>query len=115
MQHCTPLAIPGVKVKNAPRVATAHMAVGRRAYLRGLKSHQIFKPVAFETLGAWDEEAVALLKRITSSLARNQGKDEAETNRFLVQRVAIAIQRGNAVSLADRVRGEVGEEGDAQE
>ena len=87
----------------------------RRAYLRGLKSHQIFKPVAFETLGAWDEEAVALLKRITSSLARNQGKDEAETNRFLVQRVAIAIQRGNAVSLADRLRGEVGEEGDAQE
>ena len=81
----------------------------RRTYQRGLKSHQVFKPLAFETLGRWDEEAVALLKRITSILARNQGKDEAETQRFLVQRVGITIQRGNTVSLADRVRGEEGD------
>ena len=66
------------------------------------------KPVAFETLGGWDEEAVILTKRITSALARNQGKDEAETQRFLVQRVGIAIQRGNAISFADRMSGEVG-------
>jgi hypothetical protein len=35
-----------------------------------------------------------------------------DTQRFLVQRVGIAIWWWKAVSLADRVRGEVGEEGD---
>ena len=35
--------------------------------------------------------------------------DEADTQRFLVQRVGIAIQRWKAVSLADRVRGEEGD------
>ena len=39
-------------------------------------------------------------------------RDEADTQKFLVQRVGIAIQRWKAVSLADRVRGEVEEEGD---
>ena len=84
----------------------------RRTYTRRLQGHQIFKPVAFETMGGWDEEAAALLKRITSILARNQGKDKAETHRFLVQRIGIAIQRGNAVCMVDRVRGEVGVEED---
>ena len=51
----------------------------RRTYTRRLQGNQIFKPVAFETMGGWDEEAAALLKRITSILARNQGKDKAET------------------------------------
>ena len=87
----------------------------RAAYQKNLQGHQVFKPVAFETLGGWDEEAVAILKRITSILARNQGKDEAETSRFLVQRVGMAIQRWNAVCLADRVKGEVGEEEDVLE
>ena len=45
----------------------------------GLREEQDFKPVAFEMLGGWDEEGVILLKRITSILARNQRKDEGET------------------------------------
>ena len=43
-------------------------------------------------LGGWDEEGVILLKRITSILARNQGKDEEETGRFLVHRVCLTIE-----------------------
>jgi hypothetical protein len=35
--------------------------------------------------------------------------DEEDTQRFLVQRVGIAIQRWKAVSLADSVRGEEGD------
>ena len=58
----------------------------------GLREEQDFKPVAFEMLGGWDEEGVILLKRITSILARNQGKDEGLTGRFLVHRVSLAIQ-----------------------
>ena len=54
----------------------------------GLREEQDFKPVAFEMLGGWDEEGVILLKRITSILARNQGKDKEETGRFLVHRVS---------------------------
>ena len=52
----------------------------KRTHYRGrLQGHQqIFLPVAFETLGGWDEESVILMKRITTILARNQGKEEAE-------------------------------------
>ena len=84
----------------------------RRAYQQGLRGDQIFKPVAFETLGGFDGEGEALFRKVTSILARNQGKDESEVHRFAVQRIASAIQRGNAVCFVDRIRGEVGEEGD---
>ena len=43
-------------------------------------------------MGGWDEDGVTLLKRITSTLARNQGKDEGETAKFLVHRVSLTIQ-----------------------
>ena len=89
---------------------TAGVAKGRkrRQYEGRLLGHQIFKPVAFKTLGGrWDEEAM-----ITTILARNQGKEEAEVQRFTVQRISIAIQRWNAVCFVDRVRGEMAEEED---
>ena len=84
----------------------------RRQYLQSLRANQVFKPVAFESLGGWDEEGVALFKRVTSLLARNQGKEEGEVHRFGVQRIATAIQRGNALCITARIRGEVGEERD---
>ena len=66
-------------------------------------------------MGGWDEDGVTLLKRITSTLARNQGKDEGETAKFLVHRVSLAIQRGNAVFFTARLPEVVGEERDLLE
>ena len=62
-----------------------------------------------------DDEGVTLLKRITSTLGRNQGKDEGEMAKFLVHQVSLAIQRGNARCFAARLSEVVGEERDLLE
>ena len=83
----------------------------RAAYRRArLRDGQDFKPVAFKTLGGWDDEGVILLKRITMILARNQGKEEGDTIRHLVQRVAMAIQKGTANIIIARMPDAVSEQ-----
>ena len=66
-------------------------------------------------MGGWDDKGVILFKWITSILERNQGKDEGETARFLVHRVSLTIQRGNAMCFVARLPVMVGEEGDLLE
>lgn len=78
----------------------------RNQYLPSLNANQVFKPVAFESFGGWDSEGEALVRKISSVLARNQGKEESEVHRYTVQRISCAIQRGNAISFVDRLRRE---------
>ena len=57
-----------------------------------------FTPVASETLGSWGESSLIFLKDLGSRLAGVTG-DKRETS-WLFQRLSIAIQRGNAISIS---------------
>ena len=77
---------------------------GKRQHYAGqLEANMVFRPVAFETFGGWDDDSVIICRRIASILARNQGKDEGQQARHLVQRVAMAIQKGNATMIIARL------------
>ena len=55
------------------------------------------------TRGIGAYRVVIICRRIASILARNQGKDEGQQARHLVQRVAMAIQKGNATMIIARL------------
>jgi len=57
----------------------------------------IFIPVAMETTGVWGEEGLHLMKAIGHRLADATGEMRATS--FLLQRMSIAVQRGNATSV----------------
>ena len=57
-----------------------------------------FTPVASETMGSWGESSLGFLKDLGSRVAAVSG-DKRETS-WLFQRLSIAIQRGNAISIS---------------
>ena len=62
-----------------------------------LASTHMFYPIAIETAGTWDDMAIEIVQEIgrrTTVITQ----DTRETV-FLFQRLSIALQRGNAVSL----------------
>ena len=61
---------------------------------RELDATHIFVPIAIETAGTWDKQATELLEEIGRRGTLDTG-DPKETI-YLYQRIAIAIQRGNA-------------------
>ena len=61
----------------------------------------IFVPIAVETFGALGESAIAFLKELGRRLAVNTG--ESRASQFLLQRLSVAVQRGNAVSVMGTV------------
>ena len=62
-----------------------------------------FLPLAVETWGGWHTEALSTLKTLSKQLARQQGKDENETQRHTFQRLSILLQKGNVSLLTARV------------
>jgi len=58
----------------------------------------IFSPVAIETLGTWGPSAIDLCHEIGSRMAAITG--DSRSHSFLLQRLALAVQRGNAASVA---------------
>ena len=50
----------------------------RQTYGRQLEGNMVFRPVAFETFGGWDNNTALICRRIASILARNQGKNESK-------------------------------------
>ena len=48
-----------------------------------------------ETIGGWQKEAEAILKRLGLSLARATGGDEAEVTRHFFDRLSLIFQRDN--------------------
>ena len=56
-----------------------------------------FSPLCVETLGAWGSCARSLVRRIGSRVMEQSGDNRA--NQFLIQKVAIDVQRGNAASV----------------
>ena len=68
----------------------------RRKYASLTSSFQ-FAPVGIETLGAWGESAKSLVHKIGMRIREATGDNRATT--FLIQRLSIDIQRGNAISV----------------
>src|SRR5437870_4996502 len=56
-----------------------------------------FSPLGFETLGCWGSDAYQLIRDIGRRMAR--ATQEPRSLEFLRQRVAVEIQRGNAICL----------------
>jgi len=56
-----------------------------------------FVPVAVETLGAWDAVGLGMMMDLGRRLTARTG-DQRETF-FLLQRLSVAIQKGNAASV----------------
>jgi hypothetical protein len=57
-----------------------------------------FAPVAIETLGAWGPSAIDLCRELGARLAF--ATHDPRAHFFLVQRLGLAVQRGNAASVA---------------
>ena len=57
-----------------------------------------FTPVAVETLGSWGQLSLKFLEDLGSKIAANTGDKRSRS--FLFQRLGIAIQRGNVISIS---------------
>jgi len=75
--------------------ATAELAK-RRKYDFLLETF-LFVPVAVETSGVFGQEGLRLIKAIGQRL--KELTDEPRATAFLLQRISIAIQRGNVASI----------------
>ena len=56
----------------------------------------IFIPIAMETLGAWTEESLSLVRELGRRIARRTGEPRSDS--FLLQRISIAVQKANFLS-----------------
>ena len=65
-------------------------------YLK-LKENYLFTPIAFETLGSMGPETKEFIKKLGNMMKRSTG--EAKSKDYLLQRISIAIQRGNAACI----------------
>ena len=61
-----------------------------------------FVPVATETLGSLGDEAMQFLRDVGRRVAAETG--EPRSLQFLLQRVSVAVQRGNAACVIGTVR-----------
>jgi hypothetical protein len=63
-----------------------------------LERTHIFKPIAVETAGAWNDEGQDFIRDLGRRLTVATG-DQKETT-YLFQRISIALQRGNSISFS---------------
>ena len=72
------------------------------AKYNGLPVTHSFTPVAIETLGAIGPKSLVFLKELGWRARRQSGDERAAS--FLLQRLSVAVQRGNAVSILGGLR-----------
>ena len=87
-------------VSGAGFVATNAEGLKTKKY-QSLVASYIFEPIAVETFGALGESATAFFKELGRRLAVNTG--ELRASQFLLQRLSVAVQRGNAASVMGTV------------
>ena len=73
----------------------------KRLKYSSLSAAYCFIPVAVETLGALGDEAANFLRQLGRRIATVTGEQRA--TEFLLQRLSVAIQRGNAVAVMGTV------------
>jgi len=84
--------------------AAAVLAAAKIRKYNPLENTHIFVPLAFETIGPVCAEGVSFFVEVGKRLATVSG-DPRETS-FLFQRLSVAIQRGNAISVLATLRSE---------
>jgi len=87
--------LPATRIKAG--AAATHAAALKHQKYASLSSSHMFMPVAVETLGAWDEASLSFIRELGCRITRVTG-DRRETS-FLLQRLSVAIQRGNAIAF----------------
>ncbi len=69
----------------------------KRAKYETLSRDYIFQPIGCETFGAWGEEALKFLRLLGKRLGEET--QQRRSFEFMMQRLSMAIQRGNAASI----------------
>ena len=72
-------------------------ASNKEVKYRQLANSHIFVPVAIESAGTWNHQAVQLVQELGRRMTAVT-EDTREAN-YLFQRMSVALQRGNAVSF----------------
>ena len=95
---CHTLASSHLSLANqgAGKPACSSEELKRRKYA-SLSSSFLFAPVCIETLGAWGDSAKSFIRQIGKRVKDSTG--EPRSAAFLIQRLAIDVQRGNAASV----------------
>ena len=62
-----------------------------------LAAQGIFVPIAIETSGVWGKEGRHMIQKIGSKISNLTS--EARSTYYLMQRISIAVQRGNVASI----------------
>ena len=70
----------------------------KKAKYQHLDASHCFVPIAVETAGAFGPQTRAFLKDLGRRITRATGDERSHS--YLIQRVSVAIQRGNAASVA---------------
>ena len=86
-----------VSTSTTPGSAADRAEERKRDKYSTLTQNYLFVPLGFETLGAWGPEAKSIISKIGKRIALKTG--EPRSTEFLCQRIAIEIQRGNAISV----------------
>ena len=76
--------------------AAAHAAALKLQKYSALIATHIVVPIAVETLGAWNAEGLDFIRELgrRTALITSDSRETA----FLLQRISVAVQRGNAAS-----------------
>ena len=77
--------------------ATNHAATLKTSNFATITDTIIFVPIAIETGGAWDQQAIEFIQELGKRIGVIT-KEPKETQ-YPFQRLSMAIQRGNAVSF----------------
>jgi hypothetical protein len=73
----------------------------KTAKYTAIAATHVFVPLAFETLGAWGEEAIRFVSDLGRRISAVTG--EPRETAYLKQRLSIAIQRGNRIACRGTV------------
>ena len=71
-----------------------------------LGSGYSFTPIAMETLGAMGKRSLTFVKELGHRVRQCTG--EVKARAYLLQRLSVAVQRGNAALVLGSVRGQSG-------
>ena len=72
----------------------------KRAKYSSLGARYLFQPVAVETAGAMGPETLNFVKDLKLGRQISPTTGEPRSTEYLIQRLSVAIQRGNAISFA---------------
>ena len=79
--------------------AAKHAARMKTLKYQDLNATHIFYPIAIETAGSWDDQAVELIEEIGRRSA--QETNDLKETMYLFQRISVAIQRENALAFTN--------------